>query len=190
MTIPKQQYLFEPAQLHEIAKRAVGLERKAGCDLIVSQLKEKYPEHIRTDLPWIFTNAGGAMGAMKLLHVSLSEYIILFGSPIGTEGHSGRYAADVYDYVFSGEMWCYHEGDLERTVYLPGDGAHLTRTQTKGYKLPEGAFMLEYSRGIIPSMFFFGLADTVVSTLDYKVLGRTLGYSGKMIFSELMKGKI
>jgi len=190
MKIPKQQYLFDPDALHAIAKGAVGLDRKAACAQIVSELKQKHPEHIRTDLPWIFNNAGGAMGAMKLLHCSLSEYIILFGSPIGTEGHSGRYAADVYDYVFTGEMWCYHEGDLERTVYLPGSAAHLTRTQTKGYKLPEGAFMLEYSRGNIPSMFFFGLADTVVSTLDYKVLGRTLGYSGKMIFSELMKGKI
>ncbi|MDR1735163.1 MAG: hypothetical protein LBR73_09845 [Oscillospiraceae bacterium] len=190
MKLPKVTYLFEPTQLHEIANRAVGLERDAACNQIVAELKEKYPDHIRTDLPWIFNNAGGAMGEMKLLHVSLSEYIILFGSPIGTEGHSGRYAADVYDYVFSGEMWCYHEGEVERTLYKPGDGAHLTRTQTKGYKLPEGAFMLEYSRGIIPSMFFFGLADTVVSTLDVKVLGRTLGFSAKMIFSELMKGKV
>jgi len=190
MKMPKQEYLFKPNELHAIAKRAVGLDRKEACDQIVAELKQKFPEHIRTDLPWIFNNAGGAMGAMKLLHVSLSEYIILFGSPIGTEGHSGRYAADVYDYVFSGEMWCYHEGDLERTIFRPGDGAHLTRTQTKGYRLPEGAFMLEYSRGIIPSMFFFGLADTVLSTLDVKVLGRTLGFSGKMIFSELFKGKI
>ena len=190
MNFPKQQYLFQPEDLHEIAKLGVGLERKEACDTIVAALKRNYPEHIRTDRPWIFNNAGGAMGAMKLLHCSLSEYIILFGSPIGTEGHSGRYSADVYDYVFTGEMWCYHEGDLERTLYLPGSAAHLTRTQTKGYKLPEGAFMLEYSRGNIQGMFFFGLADTLVSTLDYKVLGRTLGYSGQMIFSELLKGKI
>ena len=190
MKLPKQQYVFEPDELHEIAKRAVGLERKEACNQIVAELKEKYQGHIRTDLPWIFNNAGGAMGAMKLMHLSLSEYIILFGSPIGTEGHSGRYSSDVYDYVFTGEMWCYHEGDLERTVYLPGSAAHLTRTQTKGYKLPEGAFMLEYSRGNIPGMFFFGLADTVVSTLDYKVLGRTLGFSAKLFLNELKQGKL
>jgi C-8 sterol isomerase len=189
MSNSQKDWIFNPKALHKIAQQGVGLECDAACDKIVALLKQNYPGHIRDDLPWIFNNAGGAMGQMKLLHVSLTEYIILFGSPIGTEGHSGRYAADVYDFVFNGEMWCYHEGETKRTVYRPGDGAHLGRTSTKGYRLPEGAFMLEYTRGIIPSMFFFGLADTVFSTLDVKVLGRTLGYSGKMIFSELLQGK-
>lgn len=186
----KKGKLFNPDELHAIAKAAVGLDRQVACDQIVAELKRKYPEHIHDGLPWIFNNAGGAMGQMKILHVSLSEYIILFGTPIGTEGHSGRYNAEVFDFVFDGEMWCYHEGGLDRTVYKPGDAAYLKRKQTKGYKIQDSAFMLEYARGRIPSMLRFGLADTVFSTVDSRTFWGTIGRSGKLIFSELLKGKV
>ena len=182
--------LFNPDELHAIAKAAIGLERTTACDQIVADLKRKYPKHIHDDLPWIFNNAGGAMGQMKILHVSLSEYVILFGTPIGTEGHSGRYNAEVFDFVFDGEMWCYHEGSLNRTVYKPGDAAYLKRKQTKGYKVQDSAFMLEYARGNIPSMLRFGLADTVYSTVDSRTFWGTIGRSGKLILAELLKGKV
>ena len=42
------------------------------------------------DLQWIFVNAGGWMGSMCLLHASLSEYVLLFGTAVDTTGHSGR----------------------------------------------------------------------------------------------------
>jgi hypothetical protein len=95
--------VFDPDDLHAIAKAAAGLEsREAACTQIVDELKRKYPDHIRDDIPWVFNNAGGAMGQMKYLHCSLSEYLILFGTPIGTEGHSGRYKAEVWDFIFAG----------------------------------------------------------------------------------------
>ena len=182
--------LFNPDELQAIASSAIGLRRDEACDKIISELKSKYPRHIRDDLPWIFNNAGGAMGQMKILHVSFSEYLILFGTPIGTEGHSGRYAAGVWDFVFDGEMWCYHEGELCRTAYKPGDVAYLDRKRTKGYRIQDSAFMLEYARGRIVNMLKFGLADTIFSTVDSKTFWRTIGISGKFILSEFFKGKI
>ena len=186
----KKGKLFNPDELHDIAKSVVGLDRSIACDKIIKELKSRYPKHIHDELPWIFNNAGGAMGQMKILHVSFSEYLILFGTPIGTEGHSGRYSAEVFDFVFSGEMWCYHEGELERTVYKPGDAAYLKRKQTKGYRVPDGSFMLEYSRGNIPSMLRFGLADTVFSTVDSRTFWGTIGRSIRLIISELFKRKV
>ena len=35
------------------------------------------------------------MGAYCLLYSSLSEYVLLFGTPIGSGGHSGRYWAHI-----------------------------------------------------------------------------------------------
>jgi C-8 sterol isomerase len=183
--------IFRPEELHEIAKRALGLKSKeAAFAQIIDDLKRKYPKHITADTPWLFNNAGGAMGQIKLLHCSLSEYILIFGTPIGTEGHSGRYATEVWDFMIDGEMWCYHAGEFERTVYRPGDAAYLGEDRAKGYAVPSHAFMLEYARGPIPTMLPFGLSDTVFSTLDRQTVGKTLYHYGKLVVRELLQGKI
>lgn len=51
----------------------------------------RYPGHILPDedLQWVFVNAGGWMGSMCLLHASLTEYLLLFGTAVDTGGHSG-----------------------------------------------------------------------------------------------------
>jgi C-8 sterol isomerase len=184
-------YIFDPDELHEIAKLGIGRASKEEMFRVVcDELKRRYPKHIQLDVPWIFNNAGGAMGQIKLLHCSLSEYILLFGTPIGTEGHSGRYTTEVYDFMLDGEMWCYHPGEFERAVYRPGDAAYLGADAAKGYAVPDRAWMLEYSRGPIPSMLPFGLADTVFSTLDRKTVGTTVWHYGKMVVGSLMQGKI
>lgn len=54
-------------------------------------LVSRYPGHILPDedLQWVFVNAGGWMGSMCLLHASLTEYLLLFGTAVDTGGHSG-----------------------------------------------------------------------------------------------------
>ncbi len=183
--------IFDPDNLHAIAKRAVGREgREAAFTQIIADLQQQYPGHIRADVPWLFNNAGGAMGQMKLLHCSLSEYLILFGTPIGTEGHSGRYASEVWDFIIDGEMWCYLEGEFERSVYKPGDGAYLGGGRVKGYSVPEEAYMLEYARGPIVTMLPFGLADSIFSTVDVPTVAKTAWFYGKLVAGELLKGKL
>ena len=184
-------YVFDPAILHGIARAALDKQpRAAVLASVEEQLAARYPKHIERGTPWIFNNAGGAMGQMKLLHCSLSEYVLIFGTPIGTEGHSGRYGTEVYDFMLDGEMWCYHAGEFHKTVFRPGDLAYLGPDRAKGYACPEGGFMLEYARGIIPSMLPFGLADTLLSTRDYVTMRRTLWQYGKLVVRELLQGKI
>jgi ERG2 and Sigma1 receptor like protein len=183
--------VFNPDDLHAIAKAAVGLDdRTAACEQIVTDLKHAYPRYIRYDIPWLLNNAGGAMGQMKLLHCSLTEYLILFGTPIGTEGHSGRYPTEVWDFVYDGQVWCYEEGELDRTEYRPGDVAYLGRGHVKGYAAPGGAYMLEYARGPIPTMMAFGVADSTFSTVDAATVAKTAWYYAKLVARNLRQGKI
>ncbi|MBM4371371.1 MAG: hypothetical protein FJ098_06930 [Deltaproteobacteria bacterium] len=185
-------YVFDPAVLYECAKKGVGIERiEDSFDVVTAALLDRYPGYVDGGpRRWVFNNAGGAMGQLTLLHASLSEYIIFFGSAIGTEGHSGRYAAEVHDWLFRGDMWCFVEGETEKTVYHPGDWAVLGPGKTKGYRLPDAAWMLEYARGPIPGMLPFGLADSLLSTLDHKAVRRTVWNYGRLTVRSLLKGKI
>jgi len=182
--------LFDPQHLHAIAREAVGLPADQILAFVAAHLDRALPGRIEMRPNWVFNNAGGAMGQMSLLYCSLSEYVIVFGTPIGTEGHSGRYRSEVWDFMIAGEMWCYHEGETARTVYRPGDAAYLGARRAKGYRIPDFAWMLEYGRGPIPIMLPFGMADTLLSTLDLRTFGRSLWTYGRLALRELLRGKI
>lgn len=184
-------YVLDPERLHAISKAGIGLAGDEMFDAVTRALCEEWPGVINgRPRNWIFNNAGGAMGQITLLYASLSEYLLFFGSPIGTEGHSGRYRTHVYDFMLSGEMWCYLEGQTERRVYRPGDAAHLGPQAVKGYRLPEGAWMLEYARGPIPGMLPFGLADSLFSTLDLRCIGRTVLDYGRHVGRSMLRGRV
>jgi hypothetical protein len=134
----------------------------------------------------VFSNAGGVMSTISPLHVSPSEYLLFCGSPIGSEGHSGRHRADLYELVMTGELWTYEAGSLERKVHRPGDMALLQRGSANGSKLRPGLWMLEYARGPVASLFPYALADTVFSTLDFEDLKNTLWMSTKLMAKEML----
>jgi C-8 sterol isomerase len=184
-------YIFDPDKLHEIAKSAVGLPFKEMVRRVAEGLDREYPGHIETREEWIFNMAAGAIGVMTVLHASLSEYVILFGTPIGTDGFSGRYRIEIHDYMLAGDMWTYHDDNVgERIISRPGDHAILRVDQTKGFKLPEGAWMLEYGRGAIPTALPLALADALLSCGDFYTVYKTLQIYGKQVTRELLKGKI
>ena len=162
----KEGYVFDPKDLHEAAKKAIGLPHEAAFQTIIQTLDERYPGKINTQLDWVFNNAGGAMGQMSFLYGSIKEYLIIFGTSRPTEGHSGRYRAEVFDFGFKGEWWCEYEGVFEPEIHGPGDIAYLSKSMAKHYGIEKEAWMIEYARGNIPSMIPFGFADSLVSTVD------------------------
>lgn len=165
------EYRFEPEDIHEIAKLGVGLPVNEAINTIHAALRDKYPGLIREDFVWHFNRTGGTLGQMTLFYASLDEYILIFGTPIGSEGFSGRYEEmTVWDCMFAGEMRTYTEGQTEATVYLPGDCAVLERGQGKGYNMTANTWMLEYTRGNIPASLPIGAFAPVTVTADYQNL--------------------
>jgi C-8 sterol isomerase len=184
-------YLFEPATLRQCAEQGIDLPQDEAFDAVTAAVAEAYPDHVRTGpRKWIFNNAGGAKGVICLLHGSLSEYLLLFGSDIGTHGHSGIFRCELYDWVFTGEMWTQEGQDTTRKIYGPGSEAYLGRDRVKYYRIPDRAWMLEYARGPIPTMLPFGLADSLTSTLDLRAFSQTLFTYGRLCVGSLLKGKI
>ncbi|KAI8066305.1 ERG2/sigma1 receptor-like protein [Gilbertella persicaria] len=187
-------YIFDQHKLQEVAQRNIAKygqnDTRAMIQNIALDLEKEYPGHVSLKEDWVFNNAGGAMGAMWILHGSLSEYVIIFGTPIGTEGHTGRYFADDYFIILEGEQWAYYPGELQRTVFKPGEMHHLPRGLAQHYKIDQHAWALEYARGWIPAMLPFGFFDSLFSTIDVVTMYHTFRVYGTAIIKELLQGKI
>jgi C-8 sterol isomerase len=184
-------YLFDIDRLGAVVKKSLGVPRSQLAQWVADELAAAYPGHVETRQNWVFNIAAGATGIMNVMHGSLTEYVILFGTPIGTEAYSGRYALEIHDWVLTGEMQTYTE-DLpgEAVVSRPGDHAVLGRGKSKGYKLAENSWMLEYGRGLVPSALPTGLSDTLIGALDVRTVLKTFWIYGRLTARELMKLKI
>ncbi len=187
---PRVTTLFQPDVLHAVARSAVGLPHGPMVQHVTDELARLYPGHVETRPSWMLSLAGGVMGIMTVLHGSLSEYVLIFGTPVGSEGFSGRYRIEIHDFMLAGEMWTYTEADFaERRVYRAGDAAVLRRREVKGVRLAEGAWMLEYGRGAIPTALPFALSDAVIA-FEFQTIARTIWTYGRLTMRELRRGKI
>jgi ERG2 and Sigma1 receptor like protein len=187
---PRTAPIFDPEVLHAVARQAVGLPHDKMARHVSEELARRYPGHIETRPNWMLSLAGGVMGIMTVLHGSLSEYVLIFGTPVGSEGFSGRYRIEIHDFMLAGEMWTYTESEFaERRVYRAGDAAYLARREAKGVRIFEGTWMLEYGRGPVPTVLPFALSGAIGS-LEMRTIARTIGVYGRLVVRELLQGKV
>ncbi|KAK9471737.1 C-8 sterol isomerase [Dipodascopsis tothii] len=188
-------FIFDRDYLQELVTKATTEHPNnatAIFQLISDGLVERYGETVNpyNTEDWVFNNAGGAMGSMFVLHSSISEYLIFFGTAVGTEGHTGVHMADDYFYILQGEQRVHRLGDPLPQIYKPGQMNHLTRGSVGQYMMPDTCWALELAQGWIPAMLPFGFADALSSTLDAKTLGYTVWLSASNIVKNLLRGKI
>ncbi|XP_026944826.1 sigma non-opioid intracellular receptor 1 isoform X2 [Sagmatias obliquidens] len=119
-----QSFVFQHEEIAQLARQYAGLDHELAFSRLIVELRRLHPGHVLPDeeLQWVFVNAGGWMGAMCLLHASLSEYVLLFGTALGSSGHSGRYWAEISDTIISGTFHQWREGTTKSEVFYPGPG--------------------------------------------------------------------
>ncbi len=183
-----KKYKINPDVLQQVCQEVIDLplEDDVMFQAIRDKLSEHYPDLISLDKRcWIGSRAGGVLGKMTLLYAGMNEYLIIFGTPVGTQGFSGRYRfMQIWDFFLAGETsTCDLEsGQITPNIYRPGDAGFLDKGHSLTCEMKAGSWMIEYGRGAIFTALPFALMDSLVSSFDFKSIYITLKEYTHLIF--------
>lgn len=173
-------YKIDPSVLHGVAKQVAGLPLGGGALITraVELLNDEYPDLIDSAPGrWVGSKAGGILGKVRFLYFSPREYIVIFGTPTGTQGFSGRYKhVDVHKFLIAGRIDSY---DLESDdpgplpPLLPGDRTCLERGHARGLTIHPGSWHIEYGRGAVATTLPFAMVDTLLVSLEIESVRRS-----------------
>ena len=174
--------VFDPDIVHKCSMECLGLPKPQMFDVFAKALAAHYPKVLDFSQPWIYSIAGGAMIQMKLYYASPTEYIMIWGTPIGSEGHSGRHFTGFWDTVIDGETWYYAEGEFEKKIYKPGDRIYVGPGQARAMNFTNGVWAVEYARGFLPFSMPFGVAEELLICWDPLTAAQTVSLYTDLTF--------
>jgi hypothetical protein len=184
-------YKIDPDILHMVAKQVVGLSLEDG-ELVtqaIELLAAEYPGLIDpTPGRWVGSKAGGILGKVRFLYFSPREYIVIFGSPTGTQGFSGRYKhVQIHKFLIAGQIDSYdlESEDTTATTILPGDHAYMEKGHARGLTIHPGSWHIEYGRGAVVTTLPFAMVDTLLVSLELESVRRSA-----VEFFRLVRGRL
>lgn len=172
-------YKIDPAVLHKVAQQVVGLPLEGG-ELItraVELLAGEYPDLIDpTPGRWVGSKAGGILGKVRFLYFSPREYIVIFGTPTGTQGFSGRYKrVQIHKFLMAGRIDFYdiESDDTVAMTLRPGEHSCTERGHARGLTIHPGSWHIEYGRGAVVTTLPFAMVDTLLVSLEFESVRRS-----------------
>ncbi|MGV0606408.1 isomerase [Mycolicibacterium sp. XJ1904] len=172
-------YRIDPDVLHGVAQQVVGLSVDSGelTTRAVELLADAYPDLIdRAPGRWVASKAGGILGKVRFVYFSPREYIVIFGSPTGTQGFSGRYKrVQIHKFLMAGRIDSYdlESDDNTAMVLLPGERTCLEKGKARGLTIHPGSWHIEYGRGAVATTLPFAMVDTLLVSLELDSVRRS-----------------
>ncbi|OQV22521.1 putative Sigma non-opioid intracellular receptor 1 [Hypsibius exemplaris] len=167
--LDNKSFIFTHGDLEDLAMKFKGTTIQKSFKTLVRDLKHRYGPHIldADKSSFFFVNAGGWMGQVCPLHVSLTEYVLVFNTVQESRGHSGRYWLNITDFVIDGWMEQWKEQTFRVENFTAGVTVFHPWLTSAGVHFGAGSWFLEYGRGFVPSSMFFASADAFFSTHDF-----------------------
>lgn len=172
-------YRIDPDVLHAVAKQVIDLPLDDG-ELItraIELLADAYPDLIDPEPGrWVGSRAGGILGKVRFLYFSPREYIVIFGTPTGTQGFSGRYKrVQIHKFLMAGRIDFYdlESDDTGARTLLPGDHSVTEKGHARGMTIHPGSWHIEYGRGAVVTTLPFAMVDTLLVSLEFESVRRS-----------------
>lgn len=186
-------YRIDPDALGKIASEVVGLQ---GDDLIneaIRLLAAEYPGLIDpTPGRWVGSKAGGILGKVRFLYFSPREYLVIFGSPTGTQGFSGRYKrVRIHKFLIAGQIDSYDIESNDTTVMTlrPGEHTCMEKGRARGITIHPGSWHIEYGRGAVATTLPFAMVDTLFVSLEFESVRRSTAEFARLVRTRFRRTK-
>jgi sigma non-opioid intracellular receptor len=180
-------YKIEPDVLAAVAREAVG-SGLTGGELItrtIELIANRYPDLVDpTPSRWVGSKAGGILGKVRFLYFSPREYIVIFGTPTGTQGFSGRYKhVEIHKFLIAGQIDWYdvESDDVTAMTLRPGDHSRTEKGHARGLTIHPGSFHIEYGRGAVATTLPFAMVDTLLVSLELESVRRSTAEFTKLV---------
>ncbi|CAJ0957564.1 unnamed protein product, partial [Mesorhabditis belari] len=177
-------YGFSPKEFRTIAAKALG---PSGDEVLARELARKYGNAIVPDSKWASVRAGGLNLRIKLLHVSLTEYVAVISSSFPTTGRSGFHWSNSTCTVLSGALGRHEDlGGNMKEQFKAGDNFRQGQFDSFVYSFGEDTAIACYGRGVVPVSALWTTVGSI-TTGDPALVGRQLLSFGEVYFHSFVQ---